>query len=189
MRLDRLSLENFRNYAAQEIFFDPSCNVICGENAQGKTNLLEAMVCLSTGKSHRTRTDRELIRFEQEGFRLSGTIHARNRDFTSRIDVGFGKKKRITVNEVPVRTASDLSAVLNTVFFCPEDLQLIKEGAAAVSLTTHSASCAHATPPPWRSTSVSMSIRPGYSGTAPTGRILSPLCRTSISAWRKPGPF
>ncbi len=130
MRLDRLSLENFRNYAAQEIFFDPSCNVICGENAQGKTNLLEAMVCLSTGKSHRTRTDRELIRFEQEGFRLSGTIHARNRDFTSRIDVGFGKKKRITVNEVPVRTASDLSAVLNTVFFCPEDLQLIKEGAA-----------------------------------------------------------
>lgn len=131
MRLDRLSLENFRNYAAQEIFFDPSCNVICGENAQGKTNLLEAMVCLSTGKSHRTRTDRELIRFEQEGFRLSGTIHARNRDFTSRIDVGFGKKKRITVNEVPVRTASDLSAVLNTVFFCPEDLQLIKEGAAA----------------------------------------------------------
>ena len=58
MRLDRVKLENFRNYAAQEVFFDPVCSVICGENAQGKTNLLEAMVCLSTGKSHRTRADR-----------------------------------------------------------------------------------------------------------------------------------
>ncbi len=131
MRLDRVTLENFRNYAAQEVLFDPTCNVICGENAQGKTNLLEAMVCLSTGKSNRTRTDRELIRFEQEGFHLEGSIHSRDRDFVSRIDVGFGKKKRITVNDVPVRAASDLSAVLNTVFFCPEDLQLIKEGASA----------------------------------------------------------
>lgn len=131
MRIDRILLENFRNYAAQEVLFDPLCNVICGENAQGKTNLLESMVCLSTGKSHRTRTDRELIRFDQEGFRLEGTIHSRDRDFISRIDVGFGKKKRITVNDVPVRTTSDLSAVLNTVFFSPEDLQLIKDGAAA----------------------------------------------------------
>lgn len=131
MRLDRVKLENFRNYAVQEVSFNPICNVICGENAQGKTNLLEAMVCLSTGKSHRTRADKELVRFEQEGFRLEGAIHSRSRDFTSKIDVGFGKKKRITVNDVPARTASDLSAVLNTVFFCPEDLQLIREGAAA----------------------------------------------------------
>lgn len=131
MRLDRVRLENFRNYTAQEVSFDPVCNVICGENAQGKTNLLEAMVCLSTGKSHRTRADRELIRFEQEGFCIGGAIHSRNRDFISRIDVGFGKKKRITVNGVPARSASDLSAVLNTVFFCPEDLQLIKEGAVS----------------------------------------------------------
>ena len=131
MRLDRVKLENFRNYAAQEVFFDPVCSVICGENAQGKTNLLEAMVCLSTGKSHRTRADRELIRFEQQSFRLEGAIRARDRDFVSRIDAGAGKKKRITINDVPVRAASDLSGVLNTIFFCPEDLQLIKEGAAA----------------------------------------------------------
>ncbi len=131
MRLDHIMLEDFRNYARQEVSFDPTCNVICGENAQGKTNLLEAMVCLSTGKSHRTRTDRELIRFEQEGFRLEGSVCSRGREFTSHIDVGFGKKKRITVNQVPARMASDLSAVLNTVFFCPEDLHLIREGAAA----------------------------------------------------------
>lgn len=131
MRLDRVALENFRNYASQEIVFDPTCNVICGENAQGKTNLLEAMVFLSVGKSHRTRFDRELIRFDQEGFHLEGTVYTRNREYISRIDAGFGKKKRITINQVPAKAATDLSAVLNTVFFCPEDLQLIKEGAAA----------------------------------------------------------
>ena len=131
MRIDSLSLEDFRNYAGQAIAFDPVCNVICGENAQGKTNLLEALICLSTGKSHRTRSDRELIRFEQPGFRLEGTVHTRDRDFTSRIEYGFGRRKKITVNQVPAKSAAELSQVLNTVFFCPEDLQLIREGAAA----------------------------------------------------------
>lgn len=131
MRLDHIRLENFRNYAAQEISFDPVCNVICGENAQGKTNLLESMVCLSTGKSNRTRSDRELIRFDQEGFLLEAAIRSRGRSFISKIDVGMGRKKKITVNGVPVKAAADLSAVLQTVFFCPEDLQLIKEGPAA----------------------------------------------------------
>lgn len=131
MRLDHIELENFRNYAAQEVSFNPVCNVICGENAQGKTNLLESMVCLSTGKSHRTRSDKELIRFEQEGFALQGRIHSRDREFTSRIEAGIGRKKKITVNGVPVKAASDLSAVLHTVFFSPEDLHLIKDGAAA----------------------------------------------------------
>ena len=131
MRLESISLENFRNYGGQEISFDPVCNVICGENAQGKTNLLEAMVCLSTGKSHRTRADRELIQFDAEGFRLQGGIFSRGREFVSRIEVGYGKKKKITVNQVPAKTASELSSVLNTVFFCPEDLTLIKDGAAA----------------------------------------------------------
>ena len=131
MRLDRVMLESFRNYESQEVSFDPVCNVICGENAQGKTNLLESMVCLSTGKSHRTRSDRELIRFESEGFQIEGDIFTRGREFTSRIEYGYGKKKKITVNQVPVKAASDLSAVLNTVFFSPEDLQLIKDGAAA----------------------------------------------------------
>lgn len=131
MRIDSITLENFRNYDAQRVAFDPVCNVICGENAQGKTNLLEAIICLSTGKSHRTRSDRELIRFDQTGFQLEGSIHTRNRDFTSRIEYGYNKKKKITVNKVPAKSASELSQVLNTVFFCPEDLQLIREGASA----------------------------------------------------------
>ena len=71
MRLDRLELEGFRNYAVcQRADFDPRCNVICGENAQGKTNLLEAVVYLSCGRSPRARTDRELIGFYSTGARL-----------------------------------------------------------------------------------------------------------------------
>ncbi len=131
MRLDTLFLENFRNYTAQQITFDPVCSVICGENAQGKTNLLEAMVCLSCGKSHRTRSERELIRFGEEGYRLEASIHTRDRDFLSRIEAGYRRKKRITINKAPARTSADLSQVLNTVFFCPEDLQLIRDGPAA----------------------------------------------------------
>ena len=131
MRLDSLYLENFRNYQSQQISFHPVCNVIWGENAQGKTNLLEAVVCLSCGRSHRTRTDRELIRFGEGGFLLEGAIRARDRDFISRIEAGAGRKKKISVNRVPAKSAAELSGVLNTVFFSPEDLQLIREGAAA----------------------------------------------------------
>lgn len=128
MRIDGILLENFRNYRREEIRFHPQCNVICGENAQGKTNLLEAMVYLACGKSPRTRSDRELIRLEQDGFLLEGTIFSRDRSFISRIEAGGGRRKRITINKVPAKTASELSGVLNTIFFSPEDLQLIREG-------------------------------------------------------------
>lgn len=131
MRIDRLTLKNFRNYEDQTIEFDPSCNVICGENAQGKTNLLEAIICLSMGKSPRTRSDREMIRFGETGFLIEGGIYSRDRDFVSRIEVSEGRRKKITVNRVAAKNASELSGVLNTVFFSPEDLFLIREGAAA----------------------------------------------------------
>ena len=131
MRIDSLSLTDFRNYAQQTLMFDPKSNVICGENAQGKTNLLEAIVCLSMGRSPRTRSDRELVRFDAERFVIEGGIRSRDRDFVSRIEAGTGRKKKITINKVPAKNASELSGVLNTVFFSPEDLYLIREGAAA----------------------------------------------------------
>ena len=131
MRIDGVSLRQFRNYESLDLSFDPTCNVICGENAQGKTNLLEAIICLACGKSPRTRSDRELIRFGADGFTLEGRIFSRDREFVSRIEVQSGRKKNISVNRVPAKTASELSDVLNTVFFSPEDLYIIREGAAA----------------------------------------------------------
>lgn len=131
MRIDRLALENFRNYARQEVAFAPDYNVVCGENAQGKTNLLEAVVYLSCARSYRARSDRELLRFGEEEALLRGEVFSRGRDFVIETRLFAGKRRKIEINKVPAKRASELSGVLGTVFFCPEDLSLIREGASA----------------------------------------------------------
>ena len=131
MRIDALTLEGFRNYESQCVTFDEHCNVIYGENAQGKTNLLEAIVYLSCGKSPRTHADRELIGFEKQAAVLEGHINSRDREFITRIELQRGKKRKMTVNGVTAKNAAALSDVLHTVFFAPEDLFLIRDGAAA----------------------------------------------------------
>lgn len=130
MRLDKLTLDGWRNYQRQTLAFDQRCNVIYGENAQGKTNLLEAAVYLSCGKSPRAHGDRELIGFERQDASLIGQIFSRDRAFTTEIQLFRGKRRKMTVNGVPAKTGSALSDVLHTVFFCPEDLLLIRAGAA-----------------------------------------------------------
>lgn len=131
MRIDRLELEGFRNYRREAADFDARCNVICGENAQGKTNLLEALVYLSRGKSPRARTDREMIGFQEEAARLLVRVESREREFRVQADLFRGRRRRLTVNQVPVRTNGALGDVYHTVLFQPEDLYLIREGAAA----------------------------------------------------------
>ena len=131
MRIDGLTLQSFRNYGNQSADFDPRCNVIFGENAQGKTNLLEALVYLSCGKSPRARTDREMIGFDAPSARMEAKIFARDRDFRVRVDLFRDRRRKMTVNQVPAKNSAELSQVYNTVFFCPDDLYLIREGAAA----------------------------------------------------------
>ena len=131
MKIKSLSLEGFRNYEAVSLEFDESCNVIYGENAQGKTNLLEAIAYMSCGKSPRAHADRELIGFEKESAHLFGVIESREREFKTDITLQKGRRRKITVNGVAAKNAAALSDVLHTVFFSPEDLYLIREGAAA----------------------------------------------------------
>ena len=131
MRIDRLELDSFRNYGRQAVAFDPRCNVIFGENAQGKTNLLEALVYLSCGKSPRARTDRELIGFDAQSASLHAQVFAREREFQVKAELFRDRRRRLTVNQVPAKSRAALSEVYHTVFFCPEDLFLIREGAAA----------------------------------------------------------
>ena len=131
MQINKLTLRGFRNYREQTLTFDPACNVIHGENAQGKTNLLEAVVYLSCGRSPRTRADRELIGFESPQAFLRGEIFARERNFVTEITLQAGRRRKMTVNGVHAKNASELSDVLHTVFFSPEDLFIIREGAAA----------------------------------------------------------
>ena len=131
MRIDALTLEGFRNYARQSLTFHDSCNVIYGENAQGKTNLLEAMVYLSCGKSPRARADRELIGFDRDMARILGQMFTRDREFRTEVELFRGRRRKASVNGVPAKNNAALSDVLHTVFFSPEDLMLIREGAAA----------------------------------------------------------
>ena len=131
MRIDRIELDSFRNYGCQAVDFDPRCNVIFGENAQGKTNLLEALVYLSCGKSPRARTDREMIRFDASAARMLAQVSARDRGFRVQVDLFRDRRRKMSINQVPAKNSAALSEVYNTVFFCPEDLFLIREGAAA----------------------------------------------------------
>ena len=131
MRIDRLELEGFRNYTRQCVDFDGRCNVIFGENAQGKTNLLEALVYLSCGKSPRARTDREMIGFDAPAARMAAQVFSRDRQFRVQVDLFRDRRRKMSVNQVSAKNSAALSQVYNTVFFRPEDLFLIREGAAA----------------------------------------------------------
>ena len=109
--------------------FPRGANVIYGENAQGKTNLLEAVAYLSTASSHRARYDRELIQFGVDHAFVKAEVSARGRDFTLEARLGRGVRRQLYSNGVRLKSAGELSGVLNTVLFCPEDLYLIRRGA------------------------------------------------------------
>jgi DNA replication and repair protein RecF len=130
MRIDRLYLRNFRNYREQTVHFDPECNVIFGENAAGKTNLLEAVLYLSRGKTPRIRGDRELISFDAPQAEMEGLIFSGSRDFQIKVALFRGKNRRIWINRVPVRGAAALGEIFHTVYFSPDDLSLVRSGAA-----------------------------------------------------------
>ena len=129
MRIQKIALNGFRNYEWETAEFAPGTNVIFGQNAQGKTNLLEAVYLLSTGRSFRTRFDKELVGFGYSEAEILAEIHSHQRDQTVSIRLRPGQTKRILVNGVK-KTATELSSQINTVLFCPDDLNLIKEGAA-----------------------------------------------------------
>ena len=125
-----LHLEDFRNYRTLEAAFSPQVNVIYGDNAQGKTNLLEAIAYLSTARSHRARYDRELIGFDAPQALIRGSIAARDRDFTLEARLRRGARRQLLRNGVRLKTAAELSGMLTSVLFCPEDLSLVRAGAA-----------------------------------------------------------
>ena len=131
MIVKAVTLDFFRNYLHFEETFSPTVNVIFGENAQGKTNLLEAIAYLSSARSHRARYDRELLQFGVDHAFLQGEIFSHGRDFTLEARLSAGARRQLFKNGVKLKNAGELSEVLQTVLFCPEDLSLIREGSAA----------------------------------------------------------
>ena len=100
MNVEKIALNGFRNYQWESADFSPGTNVIYGENAQGKTNLLEAVYMLSTGRSFRTRFDRELVGFGYDSAEILAQVQSRERDQTVKIDLRPGARKSIQVNSV-----------------------------------------------------------------------------------------
>ena len=132
MNLNKILLRDFRNYNQLELDFAPGVNLIVGDNAQGKTNLLEAVAYLGSGKAFRTQKSAELVRLGAEFAEISGHVYSQERDQTLRwLLFPASRPRQLFQNGIKKKTAADISGVLQTVLFCPEDLMVLKAGASA----------------------------------------------------------
>ena len=130
MRVNALTLDFWRNYPHAALEFAPGVNVFYGQNAQGKTNLLEALAYLSSAKSHRARYDRELITFGVDHGFLQAEVWNGTRNVTLEARLARSARRQLFANGVRLKSSAELSDSLRTVLFCPEDLFLVKAGAA-----------------------------------------------------------
>ena len=131
MDLTELTLRDFRNYREESFCFEPGVNLIVGDNAQGKTNLLEAISYLGSGKSFRAMKTAELIRFGADFAEVSGAACSQERCQSLRWVLFPGSRPRqIWRNGVKKKSAGEIAGVLPTVLFCPEDLMILKSGAS-----------------------------------------------------------
>ena len=141
MYIKSLKLQNFRNYADESFAFDPAVNLICGENGQGKTNLLEAAAACSTMRLFRTAQKKEGLRFGENHAFIFADFLAQERDISLELRFSRTKAMEIYKNGVRQKRQSDAQGLLKTVLFCPEDLYLIREGGAARRRFLDSAIC------------------------------------------------
>lgn len=130
MTINELSLEHFRNYERERVSFASGVNVIAGDNAQGKTNILEAVFFFGSGKSCRGARDRDVIRFGEEEAGLSAALHSGSRAQTMAVRFSRTGRRAWQVNGVKLRSPRELLGRLPCVFFGPEELDLIRAGAA-----------------------------------------------------------
>ena len=128
MILKSIALNHFRNYSDMFLEFDKGTNILYGDNAQGKTNILEAVYVSGTTKSHKGSKDKELIQFGQEESHIRTVVERDGLDYQIDMHIKKHKPKGIAINKVPIKKASELFGILNIVFFSPEDLNIIKNG-------------------------------------------------------------
>ncbi len=128
MYIESMELKDFRNYEFLSLQFDKGTNIFYGDNAQGKTNILEAVYLCGTTKSHRGSKDREMIRFHENESHIKLRINKGG--ISHRIDMHLKKNKAkgIAIDGIPIRKAKELLGIVNIVFFSPEDLNIIKNG-------------------------------------------------------------
>ena len=142
MRLCDLTLRGFRNYKELEFSAAPGVNLIVGDNAQGKTNLLEAIVYLGSGRSFRTQKTAELVRFGSDFAEIQGFVYSQERNQSLRtVLFPKGRPRQLYRNGSKKKSYADCAGVLNTVLFCPEDLMVLKSGASSRRRLGDSALC------------------------------------------------
>ena len=130
MIIKSLELSNFRNYNFLSMEFDKGTNILYGDNAQGKTNILEAIYVSATTKSHKSCKDKDIINFKEEDAHIR--TYLEKEDIETRIDMHLrkNKSKGIAIDGRKIKKASELLGILNVIFFSPEDLSIIKNGPA-----------------------------------------------------------
>ena len=123
MYIRKIKLENFRNYKKAEIEFDKNINIIYGDNAQGKTNILESIFVCSLGKSFRTNKDKELINKEKDFSKIEMISQKKDRDINVKFEMK--EKKKFYINNIPVKKTSEIIGKTYIVLFTPEDIGII----------------------------------------------------------------
>ncbi|MBO5884538.1 MAG: DNA replication/repair protein RecF [Clostridia bacterium] len=127
MEITKLQLYSYRNYLVSEVIFNGGINVICGRNAQGKTNLLEAVYFCVVGKSFRAKKEKEVINLDKEIAKIKVFIKKDVGESTVEIIFSRKEKKTVRINGIPIKKISELLGEFNAVFFSPDELKLIKE--------------------------------------------------------------
>ncbi len=126
MYIEKINLTNFRNYENQEINFNKNINIFYGNNAQGKTNMLEAIYLCAIGKSYRTNRDKELININSEYAKTS--VEYTKKDRKGKIEISLTNKKNIYLNDIKLNKISEILGNINIVLFNPDDINIFKEG-------------------------------------------------------------
>ena len=126
MWIKKIKINNFRNYEKKEIELNKNINIFYGNNAQGKTNIIESIFVCSLGKSFRTNKDKELINIKEQNCNIE--VEFEKLDRNGKIDVIIGQKKNIFVNDIKIKKLSELLGNINTVIFTPDDIGILKGG-------------------------------------------------------------
>lgn len=128
MKIDRLELDSFRNYGSLQIDFEEKTNIFYGNNAQGKTNILEAVYLSLTTRSHKKSKDHEMIKFGTDESHIR--VFIEKKGVRHKIDMHLKRKQKkfIAIDGIPARKASELLGLANIIFFSPEDINMIKNG-------------------------------------------------------------
>lgn len=126
MWIKKIKIKNFRNYKNQEINLNKNINIFYGDNAQGKTNIIESIFLCSLGKSFRTNKEKELIKIGQEECIVEIGFEKSDRD--GKIEVIIGQKKNVLINDIKIKKLSELLGNINIVIFTPDDINILKGG-------------------------------------------------------------